>query len=368
VSTGSTTGDGSTTDDVRAGDAGRVRDEDAFDVAAVATWLADHADIEGIPAVRQFPGGASNLTYLLSYPEQELILRRPPAGVKAKGAHDMGREYRIQSALKPVFGLVPEMIGFCDDESVLGSDFYVMEKLDGTILRRDLPPDLDLAEADVSVLCRNAVDVLIDLHGVDPVAAGLGDLGKGEGYVRRQVEGWSMRFRNAHTPDVGDYERVMTWLAEHQPGDVGSCLIHNDFRFDNLVLAREDPLSVTGVLDWEMATVGDPLMDLGGALAYWVEAGDDEFAQQFRRQPTNVPGMWKRAEVVDYYAERTGRAVTPEQWRFYAAFGQFRYAVIAQQIYYRYFHGQTHNELYAFFGDGSRYLEGRCLAVIDGDS
>jgi aminoglycoside phosphotransferase (APT) family kinase protein len=345
-------------------DPGRVRDEDAFDVAAVAAWLSDHAGINGTPEVRQFPGGASNLTYLLSYDERELVLRRPPAGAKAKSAHDMGREYRIQSALKPVFGLVPAMVGFCDDPAVIGSDFYVMDKLGGTILRKDLPADWALSEADVSTLCRNAFDVLIDLHGVDPAAAGIEDLGRGEGYVGRQVAGWSKRFRAARTPDVGDYERVMSWLDEHQPADVGSCLIHNDYRFDNLVLAPDDPLQVIGVLDWEMATLGDPLMDLGGALAYWVEATDDDFAQLFRRQPTNAPGMWKRADVVAYYAERTGLSVTPEQWRFYEIFGLFRFAVIAQQIYYRYFHGQTHNEAYAAFGDGSRYLEGRCLAVI----
>ena len=347
------------------GGAGRVRDEDAFDVEAVAAWLADHAGIDGTPAVRQFPGGASNLTYLLSYDDLDLVLRRPPAGAKAKSAHDMGREYRIQSGLKPVFGLVPAMVGFCEDAGVIGSDFYVMERLEGTILRKDFPRDWSLSEAEISTLCRNAIDVLIDLHAVDPVAAGLEELSRGEGYVGRQVAGWSERFRTARTPDVGDYERVMGWLDEHQPADVGSCLIHNDFRFDNLVLAVDDPLRIEGVLDWEMATIGDPLMDLSGTLAYWVESSDDEFAQGFRRQPTTTPGMWKRADVLAHYADRTGRSVTPEQWRFYEVFALFRLAVIAQQIYYRYFHGQTHNDTFAEFGDGARYFEGRCLSLID---
>jgi aminoglycoside phosphotransferase (APT) family kinase protein len=379
VSTASTdesgsTGDGSTDDgsidesSSTGGGAVPVREEDAFDVAAVAAWLSDHAGIDGTPSVRQFPGGASNLTYLLSYDDRDLVLRRPPAGAKAKSAHDMFREYRIQSALRPVFGLVPAMVGFCDDPAVIGTDFYVMDKLDGTILRKDLPDGWAPSEADLSTLCRNAIDVLIDLHGVDPAAAGLEDLGRGEGYVGRQVAGWSRRFRAARTPDVGDYERVMAWLDEHQPADVGSCLIHNDYRFDNLVLAADDPLTVLGVLDWEMATRGDPLMDLGGALAYWVESTDDEFAQLFRRQPTNAPGMWKRADVVAYYGERTGLSVAPEQWQFYEVFGLFRFAVIAQQIYYRFFHGQTHNEVFAVFGDGSRYLEGRCLAAIESAS
>jgi aminoglycoside phosphotransferase (APT) family kinase protein len=339
-----------------------VREEDAFDVAAVAGWLAREAGVEGTPEVRQFPGGASNLTYLLTYPDRELILRRPPAGVKAKSAHDMGREYRIQSALGPVFGKVPAMVGFCEDPSVIGSEFYVMEKLEGTILRKDLPREWDVTPEEVSQLCRRAVDVLIELHGVSVSAAGLSDLGKGEGYVARQVGGWSRRYRAARTDDVGDGEAVMAWLAEHQPTDVGSCLIHNDFRFDNLVL--DDAREVIGVLDWEMATVGDPLMDLAGGLAYWVEAGDDETFQLFRRQPTTAPGMWTRAEVFDYYTSRTGLAVTPEEWRFYEVFGLFRLCVIMQQIYSRYFHGQTHNPDFAILGEAGRYLEGRCLAVI----
>ncbi len=339
-----------------------VREEDAFDVAAVAAWLAREVGIEGTPEVRQFAGGASNLTYQLSYPDRELIMRRPPAGVKAKGAHDMGREYRIQSALKPVFGRVPTMVGFCADESVIGSEFYVMERLEGTILRKDLPSDWDLSPDEVSELCRRAVDVLIDLHGVSVSAAGLGDLGKGEGYVARQVGGWSRRYRAARTEGVGDGEAVMAWLHAHQPADVGACLIHNDYRFDNLVL--DDAREVIGVLDWEMATVGDPLMDLAGGLAYWVEAGDDQTFQLFRRQPTTAPGMWTRAEVVDYYTARTGLPVSPEQWRFYEVFGLFRLCVIMQQIYYRYFHGQTHNPDFAILGEAGRYLEGRCRVVI----
>jgi aminoglycoside phosphotransferase (APT) family kinase protein len=354
-------------------DAGQVRDEDAFDVAAVAAWLrtqvggeevaAGGLDVE--PEVRQFSGGASNLTYLLRYPGRDLILRRPPAGQKAKSAHDMGREFTIQSRLKPVFGYVPDMVAFCDDPAVIGSDFYVMERLEGTILRRDLPDGMTLSESEARRLCTDVLDRLVELHGVDADAAGLGDLGKGEGYVARQVAGWSDRFRRARTDNVGDYERVMRWLDEHQPDDVATCVIHNDFRFDNVVLAPgEGALEVRGVLDWEMATLGDPLMDLGGALAYWVQADDDEFFSEFRRQPTHLPGMLTRREVVDYYAERTGRTVTGEQWTFYEVFGLFRLAVIAQQIYYRLHHGQTHNEAYRVFLPAVQYLEQRCLRLI----
>ena len=347
-----------------------VRDEDSFDVDAVAGWLRTHADpafasvVEGAPEVRQFPGGASNLTYLLRYPKGDLILRRPPTGRKARGAHDMGREFRVQSALAPVFPLVPAMVGLCEDESVIGTPFYVMERVEGTILRQDFPPELDLTIEDVNRLCGNAIDVLIDLHRVDPATPGLAEFGKGPGYVERQVGGWSHRFRQARTEDVGDFEPVMAWLEEHRPDDVGYCPIHNDFRFDNLVLDRDDPMTIVGVLDGEMATLGDPLMDLGCTLAYWVQEDDDEFVPAFRRQPTTAPGMWSRAEVVGYYGEQMGIGVTEEAWRFYEVFGLFRLAVIAQQIYYRFFHGQTSNPAYAIFGDATTYLERRCREVI----
>lgn len=354
------------------GGAQAVRDEDAFDVAAVADWLRGNADetvvaadeLEGTPDVLQFSGGASNLTYLLRYPTRDLILRRPPAGQKAKSAHDMNREFSIQGRLKPVFPYVAAMVALCDDHSVAGSDFYVMDRLEGTILRRDLPPGIDLSPGQVRELCTNVLDVLVELHSVDPDAAGLTAIGKGAGYVGRQVAGWSDRFRRAKTDDVGDYEPVMRWLAEHQPDDVATCVIHNDFRFDNVVLAPGDPMRVVGVLDWEMATLGDPLMDLGGTLAYWVQADDGEFFSQFRRQPTHLPGMFTRAEVVDYYTSRTGLSVSPERWRFYEVFGLFRLAVIAQQIYYRLYHRQTTNEAYRIFHPAVQHLEKRCLGLL----
>jgi len=357
-----------------------VRDEDAFDVEAVAAWLRDHAeafrdDLDGTPEVRQFPGGASNLTYLLRYSprnraQRDLILRRPPAGLKAASAHDMGREFRIQAALAPVFPYVATMVGHCEDESVIGSEFYVMEKLDGTILRRDLP--WELSPDDAATLCRNALDVLVALHSVDVAASpGLSAFGKGDGYVCRQVSGWIGRFEKARTDDTGDWSGITAWLDAHQPADVGQRLIHNDFRFDNMVLDAEGPPQgsaprIIGVLDWEMATVGDPLMDLGGMLAYWVEEGDDEFFQMFRRQPTTVPGMWSRQEVVDHYCDRMGFEMTPERWRFYEVFGLFRLAVIAQQIWYRYFHQQTTNEAYAVFGPAVGHLETRCRSRLAG--
>ena len=350
-----------------------VREEDAVDVEAVLGWLRRHADVdvpEGTPEVRQFPGGASNLTYLLSWrrPDgvpRELILRRPPAGAKARGAHDMAREYVIQRALGPVYPYVAGMVALCRDESVLGSDFYVMERLDGVILRKDLP--FELSPASASRLCEDAWEALARLHEVevDDVPE-LAALGRGEGYVARQVAGWTDRLDRAATGDLGDWSDVTSWLGEQQPVDAGQCLIHNDWRFDNLVLDPAHDLRVTGVLDWEMATVGDPFMDLGGALAYWIQADDDPFFRDFRRQPTTAPGMWSRRQVVDWYCRRRGLAMTPDRWRFYEAFGLFRLAVIIQQIWYRYAHGQTHNPAYAGFGDAVRHLEQRTRRVASG--
>lgn len=336
---------------------GALRDEDAFDTAAVHEWLGSTVDgLDTLPDVRQYPGGASNLTYLLSYPDRELILRRPPAGHKAASAHDMRREYTVQKRLKPVYPYVPTVLALCTDPAVIGSDFYVMDRIDGTILRGDLPSDITLSPEDASSLAYRTFDRLIELHSVDPDAAGLGDLGKGAGYVERQVRGWSDRYRKARTPNSPDGEAVMGWLQENQPGDVRTCVIHNDFRFDNVVL--DDKLDVVGVLDWEMATLGDPLMDLAGSLAYWIQADDDEVAQAARRQPSHLPGMPKRRELVAYYCERMG--LDAGNWQFYDVFGAFRLAVIMQQIYYRFHSGQTHNPAFANLEMFVTYLFNRC--------
>ncbi len=331
-----------------------VRAEDAFDVAVVADWLRDHADdptgLDGVPAVQQFSGGASNLTYLLRYATRDLILRRAPRGTKARGAHDMRREFRIQSALAPVLPYVAPMVAFCDDESVLGADFYVMGRIAGVIPSAEWPADIPLDAAQATTLCHNFIDVLVELHSVDPEQAGLTDLGKGFGYVRRQVDGWSTRFRNAHTPDVPDFENVMQWLDANQPDDVANCVIHNDFKFDNVVLDSDDPTRVIGIIDWEMATLGDPLMDVAGSMAYWIQADDPDARQMLRRVPTNRPGMLSRAEFVERYCELMGFEMTADRWRWYEVFGLFRLVVIAQQIYYRYYHGQTTNEAFKMLG------------------
>ncbi|TPG15986.1 phosphotransferase family protein [Pedococcus bigeumensis] len=345
-----------------------VRAEDAFDVEAAVAWLRSNTDpryavgLAGVPEVLQFSGGASNLTYLLRFADLDLVLRRGPSGTKAKGAHDMGREHRIQAALAPVFPYVATMVAFCDDPAVLGGDFYVMERLVGTVPRREMPVELSPSQA--SSLCETMLDVLVELHTVDPGACGLDTLGKGEGYVRRQVEGWSARYRRAHTSGQPDLEHAMSWLDEHQPADVRSGVIHNDYKLDNLVLAEDDPTRIVGIFDWEMATIGDPLMDLGAALAYWIQADDDEDFQAFRRVPTHLPGMLTRDQMIEGYCQRMGADLTPRQTLFYQAYGVFRLAVIAQQIYYRYANGQTTNEAYAVFGPAVQILDRRLRKLL----
>jgi len=341
-----------------------VRAGDELDLGQVDAYLRGvDATLEGTPEIAQFPGGASNLTYSVRYANRDLVLRRPPFGHKAKSAHDMTREAELMAALAPVYPYVPKVFAICRDQTVLGADFFVMERIRGIIPRRDLPRGLTLDASQARTLCLSVIDRLIELHLIDYRATKLAQLGKGDGYTERQIRGWSERYRRARTPDVGDFEPVMAWLAEHMPErDVATCLIHNDYRFDNVVLDERDPMRVIGVLDWEMATLGCPLMDLGNTLAYWIEANDDATSQQIRRQPTHLPGMLTRGEVLDYYAERTGFRV--DSFDFYMVYGLFRLAVIAQQIYYRFFHKQTDNPEFASFGDIVRYLEQRCLASI----
>jgi len=282
-----------------------IRSGEELDAAAVKEFFQDQIEgLEGEPKITQFPGGASNLTYQITFGDQDYILRRPPFGKIAKSAHDMLREANIMKALNPVYPYVPQILATCDDHAVLGCDFYVMEKLTGIIPRQNMPKELELSETQTRELCLSVIDKLIELHSVNVIGTPLERLGKGEGYVERQINGWSDRYVKSKTPDATDFESVMEWLKTNMPKDVGQVLIHNDFRFDNVVLNPEPPTEVIGVLDWEMATIGDPLMDLGNSLAYWVQADDEPQFQMMRRQPTHIKGMLTRSEVVDYYLQK----------------------------------------------------------------
>jgi aminoglycoside phosphotransferase (APT) family kinase protein len=329
-----------------------VREEDRFDVERMHQWLRPFINVDALPEVLQFRSGASNLTYLLQYPDRELVLRKPPVGTKAASAHDMKREFLIQSRLQPVYPLVPSMIALCDDQTVMGSDFYVMERVVGDIFRRDVPEGVK--PSDVSVMADSLISGLVQLHAVD--ATILAELNKGPGYVQRQVEGWSKRYRNALTDDVPNGEKVMAWLEANRPADVASCVIHGDWRIDNVVFDLEQA-RIVGVLDWELATVGDPLMDLGSSLAYWVDRDDEPAFAALRRQPSHLPGMPTREEFVQRYLQLSGRRC--DDFTFYEVFGLFRLAVIIQQIWARYRAGQTTNPAFAGFGEACNTLINR---------
>ena len=334
-----------------------VRDEDAFDIAKVHTWLKTYINQEELPQLQQFRSGASNLTYLLKYPDRELVLRRPPVGTKAVSAHDMKREFLIQSRLKLVYDLVPNVVALCEDHSILGSDFYVMDRIQGEIFRREVPETL--TKEDISIMATSLVSGLVQLHAVDPSI--LQELNKGAGYVQRQVEGWSKRYRNALTDDVPDGEDVMRWLDANRPDDVDSCIIHGDWRIDNMVFDLSQK-KLAGVLDWELATVGDPLMDLGSALAYWVDRDDEPMFASLRRQPSHLEGMPTRKEFIAKYLELSNRKC--EEFTFYEVFGLFRLTVIIQQIWARYKAGQTTNPAFKGFGMGVNILINRAQGLI----
>lgn len=338
---------------------GPVRPGEEPDVAAVDAWLKMRVPgLTGTPRLSQFSGGASNWTYRLEYERDDLVLRRPPAGTKAKSAHDMGREFNVQKALRPFYPYVPEMIAFCADESVIGTEFYVMRRIPGRILRARVPAGFALGRTAAREMCSNVIDRLVELHRVDAKAAGLEALGRGAGYARRQIEGWADRYAKARTWNVPSFSRVITWLKAEVPDDVATCVVHNDFRLDNVVLDPKEPTRVLGILDWEMATLGDPLMDLGNSLAYWVEADDDFVARGTRRQPTHLPGMLTRREVVAAYFAKSG--LEPRDTTFYEVYGLFRLAAIAQQIYVRYHRGETRNPAFRRLWALVHYLDWRC--------
>lgn len=326
-----------------------TRPGEGLDSAGVEAFLKDSIPgLQGRMAIQQFPSGHSNLTYLITFGDREMVLRRPPLGTKAKTAHDMGREYRVLSALNEVYPYCPRTMAYTEDTSIIGCPFYVMERIKGIVVRREFPPGIGESPGKIGNLCRKLIEVQHELHTIDYRKVGLENFGKPVGYVERQVNGWSERYRAARTPDAPDCEDVMAWLQDKMPPDSSSpAIIHNDFKLDNVVLDPGQAGKIIGVLDWEMATLGDPLMDLGGSLGYWVEKNDPPEMQAIRFMPTDAEGALTRDELVGYYAQLSGRPI--ENYDFYYCFGLFRLAVIAQQIYYRYYHGQTKDKRFEAF-------------------
>jgi len=341
-----------------------IRPGEELPLERLAAWLHEHLpEAAGPLTIEQFPAGHSNLTYLVSSGgTQEFVLRRPPFGNQVKSAHDMGREFRVLSRLCQVFPAAPRPYVFCDDESVIGSPFYLMERRRGLILRKRSPSEIEITSEVARRLSTALIDQLALLHSLDYQAAGLADLGRPEGYVQRQVSRWTGRYAHAKTADVPAMNRVGDWLAEQHLPESAAAVIHNDYKYDNVVLDPEDPTRVIAVLDWEMATLGHPLMDLGTTLGYWIEAGDPPALQLTAFGPTAAPGSLTRRELVARYEEKTGRPV--ENALFFYCFGLFKIAVIVQQIYARYVRGHTHDARFADLGELVGVLAGQADAAI----
>jgi aminoglycoside phosphotransferase (APT) family kinase protein len=331
-----------------------IRAGEELDLARLEPYLRAHFPVEEGPlTVKQFPSGHSNLTYSVTLGAKQMVLRRPPFGSKVKSAHDMGREYHVLCKLHGAYP-APTPLLHCTDETILGAPFYVMERVRGVILRRNLPAGFHLPPETAERLSEAFIDNLAALHALDYTALGLGDLGKPLGYLDRQVKGWMERYHGSKTEDLPEIATISAWLHAHMPSQSGATLVHNDYKYDNIVLAADDITQIKAVLDWEMCTLGDPLTDLGTALAYWVNADDPMEVQMVRWGPTCLPGSLTRAQLAERYAAKTGRDVS--QIVFYYVFALFKVAVIIQQIYYRYHLGLTKDERFASLGEVAKML------------
>jgi len=298
--------------------------------------------------VTQFPGGHSNLTYCVRLGDREFVMRRPPFGPVAPTAHDMPREYRLLAAINPHFQLAPKPYLLCEDESVIGAPFYLMERRRGVVVRQTIPPEIGDDPELRHKISGSLVDTLADLHAVDIQTTGLVNIGKPAGFVRRQVEGWAGRWERSKTTDLKEMKDTAEWLIERLPPDaVTPTLVHNDYKLDNVMLDAANPTKIVAILDWEMCTVGDPLIDLGLLLCYWPQADDPEIFAGSLRSVTMMPGWMKRDEIIERYAARSGRDLS--NIGYYHTFAIFKLAVVIQQIYYRYHVGQTRDARFADF-------------------
>ena len=332
------------------GDTASVRPGEELDVAALKAYLHGKLGTKNLE-VEQFPGGHSNLTYLLRLDDREVVLRRAPVGPVAPRAHDMVREYHLLKRVHPHFPAAPKVGLLCEDASIIGAPFFLMERREGVILRREVPPQFAKVPDFGDTVSRTLVDGLAALHAVDVVGSGLLSLGKPEGFLTRQVEGWAGRWERAKVADLPEMERTVAWLRAGVPEEQAPAIVHNDYKLDNVMLSRQDPGRIVAVLDWEMATVGDPLVDLGLSLCYWQQPQGGFGA------PSG--GWYTRTDFIARYAVQTGRDVSRVAW--YEVLGAFKLAVILQQIFYRYHAGQTRDERFAQLDRQVRAIAGMAV-------
>lgn len=342
-----------------------VREGEELDQALLEPYLREHLNLpDGDFSIRQFPGGHSNLTYSVTIGDTEMVLRRPPFGSTVKAAHDMSREYRVMTALHPVYPPAPKTLLFCDDQSIMDADFYAMERIKGMILRKDPPKGFSATEEQVRGAGVAMAENLATLHAVDWKAAGLDSLQKkGSSFMRRQVEGWARRYEGSKTHDLPEVEEVLKWCLDRIPEDSGAVVVHNDYKFDNMMLDVNDITKIVGVLDWEMSTIGDPLFDLGCALSYWTNPDEPDGLSTTNCFLQKMPGSITRDEFLEIYAATSGRDVS--NMNYHLVFQIIKLAVVLQQIYYRYHHGMTDDERFAGMIEGVKLLSIRAGMFIE---
>ncbi len=339
-----------------------IRKGEDLDSAAVLAYLNAHLEDQSETLeIKQFPGGASNLTYLLKSGSQEMVLRRPPFGAKIKSAHDMGREFRVLDALSKGYEKAPKPLVYCEDETIIGAPFYVMERVEGVIIRHDMGQELE--SGIVSEIATSLIDTFVELHQLDYKAVGLGELGRPDGYIKRQVDGWSKRYIKSQTEEQKELEYVGRWLDDHQPKESGYSLIHNDYKHDNVILDKDNLAQVKAILDWEMCTIGDPLMDLGTTLGYWMNPDDPEIFVKSFMNPSVLKGNPSREDFLHQYSLKSGKEVAHPI--FYYAFGLWKTGVVLQQIYYRFKHGHTQDQRFAMFNHVVRAFGSMAARAIE---
>jgi aminoglycoside phosphotransferase (APT) family kinase protein len=352
-------------------DTAPVRDTEQLDWARMESWLRAALPSCGIAGldlshrmdVEQFPGGHSNLTYLIRFGQTELVIRRPPLGPVAPTAHDMAREFRWLTAVHPVFPLAPRAYALCDDLSVIGSVFYVMQRRRGVVVRHDEPSFIKDQPAMRRRVSGALIDALADLHAIDIEKAGLSHLGKPAGFVERQVRGWTDRWHRSQTAELAEMDALARWLVDNLPASPEApTIVHGDFKLDNLMLDADNPSRLVAVFDWEMSALGDPLVDLGILLAYW-QPSAPEHQRDALTTVTTRPGWFTRDEIVERYASQSSRDLT--MLRYFEVFALFKIAVVMQQIFYRFVRGQTDDPRFATFGDRVQYLARRASELME---
>ena len=325
-----------------------IRQGEELNTQNLQAFLRDNLNVKtGEIEISQFPAGSSNLTYCVKIGETEYVLRRPPFGNQVKTAHDMSREFNVLSKLSEVYQPAPKPLVYCADETIIGSEFYLMERRRGLIIRGKSPENLENSPELQRKVCESFIENFVNLHSLDYKKIGLENLGKPEGYATRQTQGWTKRYFNAKTDEHAELETAIEWLNQNIPASNGASLVHNDYKFDNVMLDPNDLTEIVAVLDWEMTTIGEPLMDLGSSLAYWMskDTGAELLSMPFN--PRVLMENISRRELVEMYEEKSGRQVS--DILFYFVFGTFKLAVIAQQIYFRYKKGFTNDRRFANF-------------------